>query len=96
MKLRPALSQAQYDPFVEHYNVLLGSQNYVTRRQSLKLLGELLLDRSNFTTMMRSVRARLLERPTRSDFSPTSERDARGCSSSSSSGTSRAARTSRS
>ena len=25
----------------------------MTRRQSLKLLGELLLDRSNFTTMMR-------------------------------------------
>ena len=27
----------------------------MTRRQSLKLLGELLLDRSNFTTMMRYI-----------------------------------------
>ena len=27
------------------------SDNYVTKRQSLKLLGELLLDRSNFATM---------------------------------------------
>ena len=47
--------EAHYDAFVEHYNILLGSDNYVTRRQSLKLLGELLLDRSNFTTMMRYI-----------------------------------------
>ncbi|CAI8011409.1 Calcium-binding protein 39 [Geodia barretti] len=37
--------------FVDHYQKLLNSENYVTRRQSLKLLGELLLDRHNFTTM---------------------------------------------
>jgi calcium binding protein 39 len=37
------------------YNVLLTSENYVTRRQSLKLLGELLLDRSNFSVMMRYI-----------------------------------------
>ncbi len=32
-----------------HYEKLLHSDNYVTRRQSLKLLGELLLDRHNFS-----------------------------------------------
>jgi calcium binding protein 39 len=33
------------------YRTLLKSENYVTRRMSLKMLGELLLDRSNFQTM---------------------------------------------
>lgn len=33
------------------YKSLLRSENYVTRRMSLKMLGELLLDRSNFNTM---------------------------------------------
>lgn len=36
----------------QHYNQLLESRNYVTKRQSLKLLGELLLDRANFKVMM--------------------------------------------
>lgn len=40
-----------YDKVFDHYQKLLSSENYVTRRQSLKLLGELLLDRHNFTTM---------------------------------------------
>ncbi|KAI8379114.1 Mo25-like protein [Radiomyces spectabilis] len=44
-----------YDEFFEHYKRLLTSQNYVTRRQSLKLLGEILLDRSNFTVMTRYI-----------------------------------------
>eukprot|EP01041_Mallomonas_annulata_P008306 gene8306-17087_t len=35
--------------------MLLESDNYVTRRRSLKLLGELLLDRSNFNVMMRFI-----------------------------------------
>ena len=35
--------------FSGHYQKLLHSDNYVTRRQSLKLLGELLLDRHNFS-----------------------------------------------
>lgn len=39
------------DRFVENYNMLLKSNNYVTRRQSLKLLGEMLLERSNFRIM---------------------------------------------
>lgn len=37
------------------YDSLLQSQNYVTRRQSLKLLGELLLDRNNFSVMMKYI-----------------------------------------
>ncbi|CAO4363712.1 Protein CBR-MOP-25.2 [Caenorhabditis briggsae] len=40
-----------YDRFFTAYAALTNSENYVTRRQSLKLLGELLLDRHNFSTM---------------------------------------------
>lgn len=43
--------EANMDRFVTSYNGLLRSQNYVTRRQSLKLLGEMLLERSNFRIM---------------------------------------------
>lgn len=41
--------EIHYDKVFSHYQRLLNSENYVTRRQSLKLLGELLLDRHNFT-----------------------------------------------
>uniref|UniRef100_A0A914RV11 Protein SDA1 n=1 Tax=Parascaris equorum TaxID=6256 RepID=A0A914RV11_PAREQ len=41
--------ETNYDKFFESYQNLLNSENYVTRRQSLKLLGELLLDRHNFS-----------------------------------------------
>jgi calcium binding protein 39 len=44
-----------YDQFFAQYQKLLNSDNYVTRRQSLKLLGELLLDRYNFTVMTRYI-----------------------------------------
>ncbi|KAI8913522.1 Mo25-like protein [Gorgonomyces haynaldii] len=44
-----------YDQFFEKYTLLLNSQNYVTRRQSLKLLGELLLDRSNSVVMTKYI-----------------------------------------
>ncbi|CEF60909.1 Protein Mo25 [Strongyloides ratti] len=44
-----------YDRFFEHYQKLLESDNYVSRRQSLKLLGELLLDRHNFNVMTRYI-----------------------------------------
>uniref|UniRef100_A0A3B4A1J0 Uncharacterized protein n=1 Tax=Periophthalmus magnuspinnatus TaxID=409849 RepID=A0A3B4A1J0_9GOBI len=37
------------------YEKLLHSDNYVTKRQSLKLLGELLLDRHNFTVMTKYI-----------------------------------------
>lgn len=44
-----------YTEFFREYEKLLKSENYVTRRQSLKLLGELLLDRSNVKVMMKYV-----------------------------------------
>jgi calcium binding protein 39 len=37
------------------YTSLLQSPNYVTKRQSLKLLGEILLDRTNFNVMTRYI-----------------------------------------
>lgn len=43
--------ESNYTPFFKAYKSLLRSENYVTRRQSVRLLGELLLDRSNFSTM---------------------------------------------
>ncbi|CAG8478407.1 22011_t:CDS:10 [Cetraspora pellucida] len=44
-----------YDRFFESYTKLLNSNNYVTKRQSLKLLGEILLDRCNFNVMTRYI-----------------------------------------
>mmetsp|Transcript_11561 Transcript_11561/g.34696 ORF Transcript_11561/g.34696 Transcript_11561/m.34696 type:complete len:336 (+) Transcript_11561:410-1417(+) len=44
-----------YTQFFSGYTMLLKSDNYVTRRQSLKLLGEILLDPTNAKTMMRYV-----------------------------------------
>ncbi|KJH48791.1 mo25-like protein [Dictyocaulus viviparus] len=46
---------ANYERFFTEYQKLLNSENYVTRRQSLKLLGELLLDRHNFNVMTRYI-----------------------------------------
>ncbi|KAJ1935671.1 conidiophore development protein hyma [Linderina macrospora] len=46
---------ANYDAFFEKYTKLILSSNYVIRRQSLKLLGEILLDRRNFHTMTRYI-----------------------------------------
>lgn len=37
------------------YGTLTSSKNYVTKRQSLKLLGEILLDRANFNVMTRYI-----------------------------------------
>lgn len=45
----------EYDQFFAKFNSLLQSSNYVTRRQSLKLLGELLLDRSNYDIMSKYI-----------------------------------------
>lgn len=47
--------EQNYEKVFEYYQRLLNSENYVTRRQSLKLLGELLLDRHNFTVMSRYI-----------------------------------------
>lgn len=49
--------EAHYERFFGAYTALLQSQNYVTKRQSLKLLGELLLDRANFSVMTRYIAA---------------------------------------
>lgn len=44
-----------YDEFFNEYNALIKSDNYVTKRQSLKLLGDVLLDKENKATMMRYI-----------------------------------------
>ncbi|KAC9287750.1 hypothetical protein E3N88_46041 [Mikania micrantha] len=41
--------------FFMEYNVLLESSNYITRRNAIKLLGAMLLDRSNTAVMVRYV-----------------------------------------
>ncbi|KAM3069641.1 Hym1p [Clarireedia jacksonii] len=41
-----------FDLFFDRYNtILIRSDSYVTKRQSIKLLGEILLDRANYTVM---------------------------------------------
>ena len=47
--------QTNYDQVMLHYDKLLKSDNFVTRWRSLKLLGDLLLDRSNFNIMMQYI-----------------------------------------
>ncbi|TCD69324.1 hypothetical protein EIP91_008080 [Steccherinum ochraceum] len=44
-----------YDRFFATFTTLIMSANYVTKRQSLKLLGEILLDRANFNVMTRYI-----------------------------------------
>eukprot|EP01006_Ploeotia_vitrea_P044301 TRINITY_DN66823_c3_g4_i1.p2 TRINITY_DN66823_c3_g4~~TRINITY_DN66823_c3_g4_i1.p2 ORF type:complete len:357 (+),score=32.77 TRINITY_DN66823_c3_g4_i1:28-1098(+) len=44
-----------YEKFFEKYNLQLTCGNYVVRRQSLKLLAELLLDRVNFYVMRKYI-----------------------------------------
>ncbi|KAF2012264.1 Mo25-domain-containing protein [Aaosphaeria arxii CBS 175.79] len=44
--------QTNFDMFFSKYNtILLQSDSYVTKRQSIKLLGEILLDRANYSVM---------------------------------------------
>lgn len=50
-----AYLESNYDRFFASYTALVLSKNYVTKRQSLKLLGEILLDRANFNVMTRCV-----------------------------------------
>ncbi|VTJ91284.1 Hypothetical predicted protein, partial [Marmota monax] len=47
--------EQNYDTIFEDYEKLLQSENYVTKRQSLKLLGELILDRHNFAIMTKYI-----------------------------------------
>jgi len=44
-----------YELVFDSYSRLLHSTNYVTKRQSLKLLGELLFDRANFNVMTKYI-----------------------------------------
>eukprot|EP01130_Rhizamoeba_saxonica_P017787 TRINITY_DN8704_c0_g1_i1.p1 TRINITY_DN8704_c0_g1~~TRINITY_DN8704_c0_g1_i1.p1 ORF type:complete len:319 (+),score=63.76 TRINITY_DN8704_c0_g1_i1:37-993(+) len=50
--------ESNYVSIFEKYNELLNSDSYVTKRQSLKLLGEILLDRINFSVMTRYISER--------------------------------------
>lgn len=47
--------EKNYFEIFQQYTALLNSSNYVTKRTSLKLLGELLLDRSNFNVMTKYI-----------------------------------------
>lgn len=47
--------EANYDRFFAMTDQLVQSANYVTKRQSLKMLGEILLDRSNYNIMTRYI-----------------------------------------
>jgi calcium binding protein 39 len=48
----PQYLRTNFAHFFAQYNgVLVQSKSYVTKRQSIKLLGELLLDRSNYNVM---------------------------------------------
>ncbi|KAK8143197.1 hypothetical protein G3M48_007587 [Beauveria asiatica] len=50
--LVPRYLSANFDLFFDKYNkTLVQSNSYVTKRQSIKLLGEILLDRSNYSVM---------------------------------------------
>lgn len=44
--------ETNFDRVFTLYQTLLSSDNYVTKRQSLKLLGELLLDRHNYSVSL--------------------------------------------
>ncbi|CAG9941916.1 unnamed protein product [Clonostachys rosea f. rosea IK726] len=51
-ELVPRYLSVNFDLFFEKYNnILVQSNSYVTKRQSIKLLGEILLDRSNYSVM---------------------------------------------
>lgn len=47
--------ESNYDKFFKEFNSLIASSNYVVRRESLKLLSELLLDRTNFNIMTKYI-----------------------------------------
>ncbi|EON96319.1 putative conidiophore development protein hyma protein [Phaeoacremonium minimum UCRPA7] len=50
--LVPRYLSVNFELFFDKYNnILVQSQSYVTKRQSIKLLGEILLDRSNYNVM---------------------------------------------
>merc|ERR1711862_132773 len=50
-RVAAAYLEANFDVFFVPYNELLGSAEYVTKRQALRLLGEILLDRQHRKVM---------------------------------------------
>lgn len=54
-KLVPQYLEANYDKFFSGFNRLIQSDNYVTKRQFLNLLSELLLEKTNFNLMIRYI-----------------------------------------
>lgn len=51
-----AFLQTNFETFFSKYNIILiQSESYVTKRQSIKLLGEILLDRANYNVMTQYV-----------------------------------------
>eukprot|EP01084_Bolivina_argentea_P302596 522338_1 len=54
-KLVPKYLSSSYKSFFGQFNKLIQSQNYVTQRQFLNLLSELLLEKSNFNLMIRYI-----------------------------------------
>merc|ERR1712087_369579 len=55
MGLVPSYLNANYTKFFAGFNRLIQSENYVTKRQFLNLLSELLLEKSNFALMIRYI-----------------------------------------
>merc|ERR1712087_1001250 len=55
MGLVPSYLTAHYSEFFAGFNRLIQSENYVTKRQFLNLLSELLLEKSNFALMIRYI-----------------------------------------
>merc|ERR1712130_730908 len=49
------MGEANYDKFFSGFNRLIQSDNYVTKRQFLNLLSELLLEKTNFNLMIRYI-----------------------------------------
>merc|ERR1719242_2745562 len=54
-KLVPQYLEANYEAFFAGFNRLIQSDNYVTKRQFLNLLSELLLEKTNFNLMIRYI-----------------------------------------
>ena len=54
-KLVPKYLEENYDSFFFKFNKLIQSDNYVTQRQFLNLLSELLLEKTNFNLMLKYI-----------------------------------------
>ncbi|EGG11745.1 uncharacterized protein MELLADRAFT_74037 [Melampsora larici-populina 98AG31] len=50
-----AFLEDNYDQFFGMYSSLIQSTNHVTKQQSIKLSGEILLDKSNYTVMNKHI-----------------------------------------